>query len=150
MEREHGNPVSEGSLSTVQSLHDMLFTSWGGKIRVFPAVPDSWKDVVIHNVRTEGAFLLSAARRDGKTQWVRVQSLAGEPCRIQPSLIGEVKAASKNVWVKALADGVYELGLTKGDEVLLYSGDKAPEAMVGPVAADASKCNSWGGKTPTS
>ena len=36
--------------------------------------------------------LVSAARKDGKTQWVRVKSLAGERCRIRPGLEGEVKA----------------------------------------------------------
>ena len=42
--RESG-PVIETPLSGAQSIHDMLLQSWGGKIRVFPAVPDAWQDV---------------------------------------------------------------------------------------------------------
>ena len=36
----------------------MLIQSWGGKIRIFPAVPDAWKDVAYSGLRTEGAFIL--------------------------------------------------------------------------------------------
>ena len=38
--RESG-PVIETPLSAAQSIHDMLLQSWGGKLRVFPAVPDA-------------------------------------------------------------------------------------------------------------
>lgn len=38
MYRESG-PVIETPLSGAQSMHDMLLQSWGGKVRVFPAVP---------------------------------------------------------------------------------------------------------------
>lgn len=44
--RESG-PVIETPLSGAQSIHDMLLQSWGGKIRVFPAVPDAWQDVAL-------------------------------------------------------------------------------------------------------
>ena len=33
--------------------------------RLFPGVPDAWKDVTIDKLRTEGAFLVSANRRGG-------------------------------------------------------------------------------------
>jgi hypothetical protein len=137
-------PVIETPLSGAQSLNDILLSSWGGMIRVFPGVPDGWKDVTIHNMRTEGAFLVSAVKKDGKTQWVRVRSLAGEPCRIKPSLSGSVKAANSGVAVKSLGDDAYELALRKGEEILLYSGDKVPDAVVVPVAAAKEKCNYYG------
>ncbi|WP_412539399.1 carbohydrate-binding protein [Longispora sp. K20-0274] len=79
-------PVIETPLSASQSLHDMLVSSWGGVIRVFPAVPDAWADVTVHDFRTQGAFLVSAARVGGATRFVRVRSLAGEPLRLRPGL----------------------------------------------------------------
>jgi|CXWL01.1.fsa_nt_gi hypothetical protein len=44
-------PVIETPLSAARSVHDMLISSWGGKIRLFPALPAAWTDVSIHNMR---------------------------------------------------------------------------------------------------
>jgi hypothetical protein len=85
MYKESG-PVIETPLSAAQSLHDMLCQSWGGVIRVFPAVPPAWPDVTLHNFRTQGAFLITAVRRQGATAWVRVRSEVGaRACCARPS-----------------------------------------------------------------
>lgn len=65
MYKESG-PVIETPLSAAQSLHDMVCQSWGGVIRVFPALPAAWKDLTVHNFRTQGAFLLSAVREGAR------------------------------------------------------------------------------------
>jgi hypothetical protein len=89
-----GSPVIECSIVLARSLQDMLLQSHNNLIRVFPAVPAAWTNAVFHNLRAEGAFLVSAERKAGKTQWVRVKSLAGEPCRIQfNGSVQEVKLA---------------------------------------------------------
>ena len=146
MHTEGGNPCSETHGGLCQMLHDMLLQSWGDKIRVFPAVPATWPDVTFHNLRAEGAFLVSAARQGGRTQWVRIQSLAGEPCRIRPSLAGQVKVhcPGKTVPVRKLADDVYELSLARGDEVLLYDSAETPEPAIRPIATDAAAHNPYG------
>src|SRR5262249_41200873 len=51
-------PVIETPLSAARSIQDLLISSWGGTIRVFPGVPDAWKDVTVDRMRTEGAFLV--------------------------------------------------------------------------------------------
>jgi alpha-L-fucosidase 2 len=81
-------PVVETPLSASQSIHDMICTSWGGVIRVFPGVPSSWADATLHDFRTQGAFLVSASRVGGVTKFVRVRSLAGEPLRLKHGLPG--------------------------------------------------------------
>jgi alpha-L-fucosidase 2 len=134
-------PCIETPLSAAASLNDMLLSSWGDRIRVFPGVPSSWKDVSFHNLRSQGAFLVSAARKDGKTQWVRVKSLAGEPCRIRPGLDGDLKST---VPMKRVEAGVFELDLRKGGEALLYTGSRIPSPVITPVAADPAKCNFYG------
>jgi hypothetical protein len=100
----------------------MLIQSWGGTIRVFPACPSAWKDAVFHNLRAEGGFLVSAERKNGKTAWVRIKSLAGEPCRIQ--IDGKVR----------------ELTLAKGREIVL--GNATP--IVAPLPVAPALQNSWG------
>ena len=79
MYKESG-PVIETPLSGAQTMHDMLVQSWGGIVRVFPAAPAAWASVTLHNVRVEGAFLVSAVRKAGKTQFVRVKSWRESRC----------------------------------------------------------------------
>jgi alpha-L-fucosidase 2 len=119
-------PVIETPLSGAASLHDMLLTSWGGKIRVFPGVPEAWKDVSFANLRAEGAFLVSAVRKNGKTQFVKIESLAGEP--------------GKAVWEV----GEVELKLKKGESVVLRAKDTASELVVAPVEPQPDRLNVYG------
>ncbi len=134
-------PCIETPLSAAASLNDMLLSSWGDRIRVFPGVPSTWADVSIRDLRAQGAFLVSAAREHGRTVWVRVKSLAGEPCRICPNLPGIVRAT---VPLKSVGNGVYELALKKGEEAILYTGDKLPTCEIRPVAANPARCNYFG------
>ena len=80
---QEAGPVIETPLAPHDRLQDIVLQSWGGTIRVFPGVPKTWKDVTIDQMRTEGAFLVSAVRRDGKTKWIRIESLAGEKCLLK-------------------------------------------------------------------
>ena len=116
----------EGSFMAMEAVHEMLMQSWGGTIRVFPALPDAWKNVSFRDLRAEGGFAVSASRKAGETQWVGVRSLAGRPCRINLGLKGKVQVDSSagNVKLEAIGDGLYELDLRKGDEAILYVGKK--------------------------
>jgi len=137
---EESGPCIETPLAGAQSVHDMLIQSWDGVLRVFPAVPDTWADVTIHNFRTEGAFLVSAARRAGKARFVRIGSQAGEPCRLQTNLLGfefpdaPRTTAGRPVRVTRLADDRVELDLKKGEEIILVPPGAPTEPVVAPVA----------------
>lgn len=123
-------PCIETSLSYNTCVQDMLLQSWGNKIRVFPALPDTWKEVAFHNFRTEGSFLISASRENGKTIFVRIKSLAGEPCVICPAIDGIIRMSSKNNHIlEELEKGCYMIDLKKGEEVILYHGDIQPDLM---------------------
>ncbi|MCE8491254.1 glycosyl hydrolase family 95 catalytic domain-containing protein [Bacteroides thetaiotaomicron] len=117
--RESG-PVIETPLSGAQSIHDMLLQSWGGKLRIFPAVPDEWKDLAFQNMRTEGAFLITASRKGGKTEFFSVKSLAGEPCIIVTDITVPVFTGKRNFNVTRLQEGVYQIDLKKSEEVIVY------------------------------
>ncbi|MGN6369327.1 MAG: S53 family peptidase [Phycisphaerae bacterium] len=67
---------------TDASVNDMLLQSWGGKLHILPGIADAWKDVTFQNLRAEGAFLVTAARKNGKTSFIQIKSLAGQPCKI--------------------------------------------------------------------
>lgn len=130
-------PVIETPLSGARSLQDMLIQSWGPAIRVLPAVPAAWKDVVFRDLRTEGAFLVSAVRQGGATRWIRVESLAGEPCRIIGAPKSPVITASKPCVPQPQADGSVVLPLAKGEWIELQDPTSnhlsiAPVVRTGP------------------
>jgi len=116
-----GNPVIESPLSFATSLHDMLLQSWGGKIRVFHGTPKKWADVAFHHLRTQGAFLVSAKKKAGVTQFVTVESLVGSPCVVQVDIpnprayINGVLAAAPKV--RRTETGFYEIDLKRGEAV---------------------------------
>ena len=141
---ERENPTFESPVSASRCMLDMLLQTWGGTIRVFPAVPSTWKDASFHNLLAEGAFLVSAVRKSGKTQFIRIKSLAGEPCRIKSDLSGEVKLVGSKTADLQLLNGVITLNLKKGEEVVLYSGEIPKSFAVSPLPMNESEMNCWG------
>lgn len=117
---QEAGPCIETPLHASQAIHEMLLQSHDGLIRVFPAAPSRWRDVVFHDLRAEGAFLVSAARRGGRTAWVRLRSLAGEPCRVRSGLRGYPE--------------VVELKLRRGEETVLRAEGFSGEPAVAPVS----------------
>ncbi|WP_405976314.1 Tat pathway signal sequence domain protein [Streptomyces sp. NBC_00988] len=129
-------PVIETPLSASQSLHDMFCQSWGGVIRVFPAVPSSWSDVTLHDFRTQGAFLVSAVRRAGATRFIRIRSLAGEPLKLRHGLTGTLTVLLDDgtaAHTRDLGEGILAVDLPRGREVLVHSGSR-PDLVIAPVA----------------
>jgi len=55
----------------------MLIQIHTGIIRAFPAMPSSWKDVSFEQLRTEGAFLISAERKNGRVKHIEIISEKG-------------------------------------------------------------------------
>ncbi len=140
-------PVIETPLSGAQTMHDMVLQSWGGTIRVFPGVPSAWGDLTVHNLRTEGAFLVSAVRKGGKTQFVRVKSLAGEPCRVVPgNLAGPFDVMSLTGGTApgftTNSDGSVSISLAKGDDVVIVTKGTTPDLTIAPVPGDGK--HYWG------
>jgi alpha-L-fucosidase 2 len=83
MYAEGGGPVIETPLSGVESINYLLLQSWNGVIRVFPAIPDKWKNVSFEKLRTEGAFLVSATMENGNFDAFTVFSEKGNICTLK-------------------------------------------------------------------
>jgi alpha-L-fucosidase 2 len=73
----------EGNFASAAGLQEMLLQSYSGTIRVFPAIPSNWRDVSFSTLRAEGAFLVSAERRDGLTRHVKILAEKEGLCRIE-------------------------------------------------------------------
>ena len=137
--RESG-PVIETPLSAAQSIHDMLLQSWGGKLRIFPAVPDLWKDLAYKDLRAEGAFLITACRANGQTEFISIKSLAGEPCVLVTDIHQPVFSGKRNFNVRVLPDRSYQIDLKKSEEVIIYPQDKKPGCVIHPMRNNKINC----------
>ncbi|NQT03828.1 MAG: hypothetical protein HQ580_17510, partial [Planctomycetes bacterium] len=73
----------EGNFASAAGLQEMLLQSYSGTIIVFPAIPAAWKDVSFTTLRAEGAFLVSAERRDGLTRQVELIAEKKGICRLE-------------------------------------------------------------------
>ena len=73
----------EAGFCAAAAIMEMLLQSWGGVIRVFPTVPEFWKDAYFHRLRAEGAFLVTSKLRKRRVEYVIVESEAGKRCRVR-------------------------------------------------------------------
>ena len=69
----------------------MLLQSHTGVIKVFPALPTSWKEVSFRNLRAVCAFLVSASYSNGKLVSITVTSEKGGRMRLDNPFTGEIK-----------------------------------------------------------
>ena len=65
------------SMGIAAGLQEMLLQSHTGTVRVFPAIPASWKDVSFKDLRAMGAFLVSASLENGTLKSASVHSEKG-------------------------------------------------------------------------
>ncbi len=72
----------EGNFAFAAGLQEMLLQSHDGIVRVFPAVPESWKEVSFADLRAEGAFLVSARLVKGQLAEIKIISESGSELKI--------------------------------------------------------------------
>jgi alpha-L-fucosidase 2 len=150
-------PVIETPLAGAASIHELVLQSWsmepfGTQIRIFPAVPDRWKDVSFHKLRAEGAFEVSAVRRDGKTRFVEITSLAGAPCRVSTSLEEPLATLGARIFkmnteTDRNGQRITSIDLRKGETVVFTSAGaklNPKELIIDPVAAQPGRTNFYG------
>jgi hypothetical protein len=125
---ENSWPTFESPIAATRNILDMQLQSWGNKIRIFPAMPDEWKETSFHQLRAEGGFTVSAKRTNGKTSWISITSLAGEPCIVEvKDWKGDIFSSTKNIQVEKIKEGLYKIQLKKNQSTVLYNntGDTA-------------------------
>jgi hypothetical protein len=64
----------EGNFAFASGVQEMLVQSYQGYVQIFPAVPTSWKNISFDNLRTEGAFIVSAKKENGQIKTVTISA----------------------------------------------------------------------------
>ena len=125
-----------------------MLQSWGGKLRVFPAVPPAWGEAAFEDLRGEGGFLVSAHREAGKTVWVAVKSLTGQPCRLKVADWSDAPTLESTSLgrLRAAAPGEFVLDLKSGEQALVSPTAAGLHAVVAPVPHPPEEQNRYGVK----
>jgi alpha-L-fucosidase 2 len=72
----------EAECAFTAAVNGMLLQSWGGKVRIFPSVPESWKNVSFQNLRAQGGFLVSAEMVNGEILSATLASPKGGDAKV--------------------------------------------------------------------
>ncbi len=111
----------EGNFAFAAGVQEMLLQSRAGYIAVFPAVPESWKDVSFSTFRAEGAFTVSAAMEGGIVRRVRIASAAGGETKLRNPFGSWRTASSRDA--SAERDGQFlRIRIGAGGSILLEKG----------------------------
>lgn len=126
MYREAG-PVMETPLAAAECIQQLLLQSWGGRLRVFPAVPEEWKEAAFWNFAAQGGFRVSAVYEGGRTDRIEIKSLAGEPCIVESDMEIVKLCYPDGSTERRESTGVIEVPLGAGEEIVLIRADDSGE-----------------------
>ena len=114
-----------GGFGVAAAVLEMLLQSWGGSVRVFPALPDHWQDAYFENLRAEGAFLVSSRLSAGRVAFIDIASEVGGRCRVHNPWPSRAAVTSLQDGETCLLEGdTLEMQTRKGDRFRL-----TPEAV---------------------
>jgi hypothetical protein len=86
-EHENGEIMQlDGGFGAITAVTELLVQNRRDGIHVFPSLHRDWEEASFENIRTEGAFQLSASVEAGEVKEVKVKSLAGGPLRLHHQL----------------------------------------------------------------
>ena len=142
-------PCFETPHGMTNSLLEMLLQSQEPMIQVFPAVPHEWKEVSFVNLRAEGAYLVSAARKSTHTALVVVESEKGGTTTIVTSIPAVALNITSNMGkpnyqIKVQNNISYITINTKVGEAITMRDKNFPTAVITPVKSTSYDAQWWG------
>lgn len=111
----------EGNFAFAAGLQEMLLQSYAGFIEILPAIPVDWADASFEYLRAEGAFLVSAKRKNGQLSEISILAEKGGTTRLKvPYEQWKVKAANQ-IEIASTEPGFIELICQPGGTLTLLA-----------------------------
>lgn len=107
----------EGNFAFASGIQEMLLQSHTGIVRLFPAIPASWKNVSFDKLRAMGAFVISAERKEGKNVQVTILPEQGGILRMAWEETGNKPTVTGADFT--LEDNILTIQTVKGQPVTL-------------------------------
>jgi hypothetical protein len=107
---------------------------------------DAWKEVSYRNLRTEGAFLVTAKRARSKTVYVNISNLAGGSFKLTIGSTEQQYQVRKTpgIKVRKSADGSWDIYIPKGKYTEFLGSRLKEDKVIEPVAPQEDKLNYFG------
>lgn len=105
----------EGNFAFAAALQEMLMQSHTGKIHIFPALPNDWKDLSFEKLRAEGAFIVSASLRGGKLAHAEIMAEQGGTLQVINSFGPEYQLKIGDKYLQD-TEGIWKVTLSKGEK----------------------------------
>jgi alpha-L-fucosidase 2 len=114
----------EGNMAAADALQEMLMQCYDGVIRVFPAIPDHWREqgVSFRTLRAEGPVLVSSAIAAGTVEYVRLKALKCGRYRLENCFGRETAVLARadgSAEELACGDDNFEFNLSAGEEITI-------------------------------
>lgn len=121
---QHAPFTMEASNGVTMGICDMLLQGWNDRLRIFPAVPEHWRDVAFRDLVAEGAWVVSAVRMEGETVWVKVRASVDRELRLR-NCFGDRPVAIEGAELRLEGED-YVGEIAAGQEVVLAAGGLYP------------------------
>lgn len=138
----------DGGLEAAAAILDFLVRSYNDVIYVCDSLPDAWDELSFWNLRAEGAFLISAKRKNNVSEFISVYSEKGGRVQLVTDLGTEVMVTccGKETDFTVCQDKVI-FDTKEGCEYIVYKKDFVPENFwIEPVTENKWERNFFGVK----
>jgi hypothetical protein len=96
-------------------------------LHVFPAWPKEWD--AAYTLLARGAFLVSSSMRNGRVEFVELDSQQGAPCRLRNPFEGAVSVWRDGRKAETIDGPLLQLRTTKGEKLVLAPAGARPEDL---------------------
>jgi alpha-L-fucosidase 2 len=73
----------DGNFGGAAGILEMLVQSWGGEVRILPALPRAWADGAVHGVRVRGGVAVDLDWAGGRARRVALRGKPGQPVKLR-------------------------------------------------------------------
>lgn len=87
----------EGNFAFAAGLQEMLIQSYQGFVEIMPAIPVVWQEASFTNLRTEGAFIVSANKSKGSINKIKIVAEKGGLLKLKNPFNKYTYESNKNV-----------------------------------------------------
>ena len=111
----------DAGMSAVAAIQEMLLHVRRGVTVLFKGAPPAWRRCGFDGMRTDGAFLVSATRTDGRIGRIKVTSRAGGRFRLENPWTGPVQIYRAGGRTEKQDGRTIEVAMKKGETVRLMA-----------------------------
>ncbi len=116
----------DAGMGATAAIMELLLHTRAGVNHLFAGAPADWKTVSFSGMRTEGAFLVSAARANGRVTDVTVRSVRGGRFRLASPWTSGASLSREDGAVAAVTGAVLEMDMDPDETIVIRPAAYAP------------------------